>query len=688
MNRFFPLLLCATGPFWAEAQVPGDWAPCATDALHAARLASEPGFDRSFARFEAALRTGQATGNRMTEGVLILPTVVHVLHTGEAEGTGANLSVAQIESAIAAVNADLRGITGGIDTEIELALARRTPAGLPTDGIVRIDASAVDGYAAHGIASAGPVGASEWSVKALSVWPASEYINIWVVHAINGTESGGGTLGFAYLPPAPPSVDGIVVRADAFGTVGALSPFSLLNRTLTHELGHSLGLHHTFHATAACGAESDCSLEGDRVCDTPETLMNPGCTVPAACPGALQDNYMDYVAETCMQAFTPGQKERMRSTLETARPSLLASTGALPLFANDCAATGLVFPSGSCVSGDEPGVAKVRNVGTEALAVISVAVSLNGAAPWTIDLGTLVAPGATLEVPLPPFAWNAGENTLVLTVQGESDAHEENNTFLLERTVLPGEPVTVTVVPDVFGYETTWHIVDADGALWMQGGPYANGTTGTPVATTGCVPAGCHTFALFDSYGDGMAMGDGSFSGTGAEGTTLFSGGGNFGASWETVFCVSTAPGFPCADANANGICDGIETAGCMLPEACNYSPEATLADACTFAAPGFDCAGNPVAEVQQLRPAVPRTVRVHPNPAAVPKWEVSGLPPRSAWRATLRSLDGATAARPLDLMTDAVGRTVVDLESSIAAGVYLLELNGSVRLVLRVAVQ
>ena len=623
----------------------------------------------------------------MTEGVLTLPVVVHVVHTGEPEGFGANLSSDQIESAIAAVNADLRGVSGGLDTEIELALARRTPEGLPTDGIVRIDGSAVPDFAADGVAAAGPVGASEWAVKALSVWPAADYVNVWVVHAINGTSGGGGTLGFAYLPPAPAAVDGIVVRADAFGTVGNLNVFSQLNRTLTHELGHYLGLHHTFHATAACGAEGDCALEGDRVCDTPATLMNLGCTVPGACAGALQDNYMDYVAEGCMQAFTVGQKERMRATLETARTSLLASPGATPLFAHDAAATALTFPSGTCVSGTEGGTATVRNVGTEPLVVETLSLSLNGAAPWTIPVALALEPHATAEVALPPFAWAAGPNTLSVVLEAAGDAYADNNAFVLQRTVLPGEPVTVTVVPDVFGYETSWTVVDSDGGVWLEGGPYPNGTTNTPVATTGCIPAGCHTFVLLDSYGDGMAMGDGSFFATVADGTVLFSGGGDFGSTWEGPFCVAASPDFPCEDVNANGVCDGVEVAGCLTADACNFDAAATLSAPCTYAEPGFDCAGNPLIAVTETRTVPSRAMHVHPNPATTARWSVTGLTPRTEVSVRLRSLDGATVAPVLALHTDASGRAVVDFDAAVAVGVYLLEFTGGTRQVLRVAV-
>jgi hypothetical protein len=687
VKPFLTFLFGCALPLAAISQTVSPHEPCGSGVLHAQRIAEEPGFDRSFARLEATLRVSGSAA-RVWEGVLRLPVVVHVLHTGEPEGTGANVSLAQIESAISAANADLRGLSGGIDTEIELVLARRTPDGQPTDGVVRVDASSVPAFNEEGIAASGPVGASEWSVKALSVWPAADYLNVWVVHAINGTAAGGGTLGFAYLPPAPNEVDGIVVRADAFGTVGDLSPFSVLNRTLTHELGHYLGLHHTFHATAACGVEADCALDGDRVCDTPPTLMNPACSGAVTCPEALTNNYMDYVVESCMEAFTEGQKARMRGVLEAARPALLVSLGAEPVHPYDGAVTGAVFASGTCVSGDAPGHAVVRNMGTAPLVTTGLEVAVNGSTPWFIELGDTLAPDALLEVPLPLLAWTAGVNQLALTLVSEEDAYAGNNVVLVSREVVPGADATMTVVPDVFGYETSWEIVDGAGEVWMSGGPYPNGTTAAPVATAGCLPAGCHTLVVEDSYGDGMSMGDGTFTLEAATGTVWASGGGNFGAVWEADFCVPLPTGFPCVDANVNGVCDSSEVPGCTDATACDFVAEATLSAPCTYPDPGFDCAGNAVVNISEMRAEMPRTLQIHPNPASSPVWHLSGLLARQTYGVRLRSLDGALAAPQVQYTSDSQGRASIAFADPVAAGVYLVELTGPARHVLRVVLQ
>ena len=154
--------------------------------------------------------------------ILTVPVVVHVIHTGQSVGSGANISDAQIQSAITALNEDYRkmpgtnGFGGGVDTEIEFCLAITDPNGQPTTGINRVNGSSLSGYSSGGIRLQTTSGANEISVKALSKWPKSSYYNIWIVTEIDGNNGGSGTQGFAYFPGAGSSVDGAVILYNAF----------------------------------------------------------------------------------------------------------------------------------------------------------------------------------------------------------------------------------------------------------------------------------------------------------------------------------------------------------------------------------------------------------------------------------------------------------------------------------------
>ena len=92
----------------------------------------------------------------------------------------------------------------------------------------------------------------------------------------------------------------------------------------------------------------------------------------------------------------------------------------------------------------------------------------------------------------------------------------------------PGETgVTVQVVTDFYGSETTWTLADISGSpVYVTGGPYSNGSSATFTENV-CVPTDSQlTFSIQDSYGDGICCGYGLGSYTiSVEGTTIVSGG-------------------------------------------------------------------------------------------------------------------------------------------------------------------
>ena len=304
----FLLLLASVTP--ASAQ--GD--RCASETLLEAGLHSDTAYARSFMAVQSAMREMASTSFR-TNVEYTLPVVVHILHHGEAIGVENNLSDAQVQGAVDALNADFRGENGGVDIDIEFQLARRDPEGNPTTGIVRVNAAAaIPEYVENGMVTGDNVHPStEHNVKSLSHWPVADYVNIWVVSGLYGGMS---PLGFAYLPPVSGFYDGIVLHRRVFGVgeeYDLLTHYDL-NKSLTHELGHYLGLFHTFRLTNSCGVETNCEAQGDQVCDTPPTTGSAGCSA-LDCSETMVENFMDYGYDQCVNAFTEGQRTRMRNAL-------------------------------------------------------------------------------------------------------------------------------------------------------------------------------------------------------------------------------------------------------------------------------------------------------------------------------------------------------------------------------------
>ncbi len=258
---------------------------------------------------------------RKSGAVRIIPVVFHIIHTYGDD----NISKDQILDQMRVLNEDFRRMNAdrvntrsifqadAADTEIEFRLATKDPNGNCTDGITRT-------YSPLTIQTRD-------EVKTLIRWDNTKYLNVWIVNSIRPqtADQTGTTLGFAYLPwslPNTNAVDGIVMRADFTGTIGTSSP-TRAGRTLTHEVGHYLGLSHPFQG--GCGG-SNCSTTGDRICDTPPVRepsfgCNPGvnsCSNDNPNQVDQIENYMDYANGNCQNMFTWGQKARMDLVLGNA----------------------------------------------------------------------------------------------------------------------------------------------------------------------------------------------------------------------------------------------------------------------------------------------------------------------------------------------------------------------------------
>ncbi|HRJ14134.1 MAG TPA: zinc-dependent metalloprotease [Saprospiraceae bacterium] len=112
--------------------------------------------------------------------------------------------------------------------------------------------------------------------------------------------------------------------------------------------------------------------------------------------------------------------------------------------------------------------------------------------------------------------------------------------------------VILRLVLDNYGPETTWRLTNSTGQVVKSGGPYPKGMAGTAILDTMCLPNGCYTFRILDTYGDGICCnyGNGSYTLRNAAGQVLITGG-QFGFEESKSICVpNTPPATGCVQVN------------------------------------------------------------------------------------------------------------------------------------------
>jgi len=311
---------------------------CGTDELmrkHYERHPEEKAQDDAFnLELSKMIKSGKLSSTLNKNQVYEIPVVVHVVGDGSAVGTVNNKSDADIIAWVNYTNGVFSGsTTSGMSgtsaiLPVKFVFAKVNPNCAPTNGINRINASHLPKYVSGGVNNdntTNAVTASE--ITALGMWDTSKYYNIYVVKKL--TSNAGALNGFAYYPGGSNDYSFMSTNASAVNA-----------QTLAHEFGHALGLRHTHEgyseSTGACPTNTDCTLQGDLVCDTEPMKSLYHSSVPNSCQtGQInpctsqiyaggEKNVMAYTY--CFRnLFTQGQADRATAQLLQYRQSLINS---------------------------------------------------------------------------------------------------------------------------------------------------------------------------------------------------------------------------------------------------------------------------------------------------------------------------------------------------------------------------
>lgn len=328
---------------------------CSTDEAHL-QLMKDYNYNQKFSELNTNWQKWILDGNsknntthKTSSGqTSVLPVIFHLMINGSSPITS-SITKSNLQQSLNVLNLLFAGQasgskSAGVNTNIQFCLAEIDNFG---NGISTYTHTSI--FNTLNNSSQVDVGILSNIVQGTGKYPTTKYINIYVVEDIVGN-----TAGFAYLPSSHgSSFDGIYIEAQFLLSPLFTNDLSYNMTVLTHEMGHYLGLFHTFgicnslSQTCSC-YNNNCLFDGDMICDTPPdfsqnsfTCSNPPNTcntdnTPSVTDGThpltdvndLIDNYMDYGNWNCQHTFTLGQKNRMNFMIDPVigpRNSLLNS---------------------------------------------------------------------------------------------------------------------------------------------------------------------------------------------------------------------------------------------------------------------------------------------------------------------------------------------------------------------------
>ena len=213
----------------------------------------------------------------------------------------------------------------------------------------------------------------------------------------------------------------------------------------------------------------------------------------------------------------------------------------------------------------------IKNYGNLPLTTLDIIYDINGGTPITFPWVGNLAPGQAATVTLSNISYIASaSNTVNISVANPNGNTDQNTTndnvstsFINQSmqgqvtTGITDGLATIDITTDGYPTESTWEIIDDNGTV-IASGSATTANAPQAQATATLIAGACYAFNMYDSYGDGLSdPANGSYEVKDAAGTSIASGGGNFGFLAEHFFETS-------GGAAASWDCDIVN--GCIDP--------------------------------------------------------------------------------------------------------------------------